>query len=133
NFDDLKSIVRIIINKIEEDDDYIWSTTTAPHISTRFNNVAIYYFASMDAIIKLYYDIIHDNLENVSTLEEIKQEIRTNLHLDPAQICTILRNKYDILNITAKQIHYWWLIFIQESYKINNDQIISACTFLKTD
>ncbi|KAF0472460.1 hypothetical protein F8M41_025027 [Gigaspora margarita] len=119
NFDDLKSIVRIIIDKIKEGDDYIWSTTTAPRISTRFNNVAIYYFAcsqcyelereykpsnrkrisrfdchgkltihidvpAMDAIIKLHHDIIHDKPENVSTPEEIKQEICTNLHLDPA-------------------------------------------------
>ncbi|CAG8855252.1 21905_t:CDS:1, partial [Gigaspora margarita] len=88
---------------------------------------------AMDTIIKLHHDIIHDKPENVSTPEEIKQEIHTNLHLDPAQICAILHNKYDILNITAKQIHYWWLIFTQESYKMNDDQIISACTFLKTD
>ncbi|CAG8837353.1 29183_t:CDS:2 [Gigaspora margarita] len=135
NFDDLKSIVRIIIDKLEGYN-YIWSTTTALRISTRFNNVATYYFAcsqSMDAIIKLHHDIIHDKLENVSIPEEIKQEIRTNLHLDPAQIRAIFRNKYDILNIIAKQIHYWWLIFTQESYKMNDDQIISACTFLKSD
>ncbi|CAG8578087.1 8634_t:CDS:2, partial [Cetraspora pellucida] len=37
-FDNLKSIVRIIINKVEDDDDYIWSTSSASHVSARFNN-----------------------------------------------------------------------------------------------
>ncbi|KAF0366091.1 ATP-dependent DNA helicase pif1 [Gigaspora margarita] len=106
-FDDLKSIVRLIIDKIEEGDGYVWPATTAPHISVRF--------------------------KNISTPEEIKQEIRANLYLDPVQIRTILHNKFDILNITAKQIHYWWSTFAQDSYKMDDDHIISSRIFLKTD
>ncbi|CAG8548696.1 4510_t:CDS:2, partial [Racocetra fulgida] len=109
--DNLKAIVRIIVDKIEEGDDYIWSTTTAPHTSVQFNNIATYYFAcsqcyeleheykqsnrkritrfdchkkltlhvdvpAMEAILKLHHDIIHEKPEDVSTPEEIKQEIR---------------------------------------------------------
>ncbi|KAF0518630.1 hypothetical protein F8M41_016800 [Gigaspora margarita] len=44
-FDDLKSIVKLIIDKIEEGDDYVWSATMAPHISVQFSNIATYYFA----------------------------------------------------------------------------------------
>ncbi|CAG8604609.1 hypothetical protein C2G38_2032714 [Gigaspora rosea] len=43
-FNNLKSIVRLIVDKIEEGDDYVWSATTAPHISVQFSNVATYYF-----------------------------------------------------------------------------------------
>ncbi|CAG8748196.1 6604_t:CDS:1, partial [Dentiscutata heterogama] len=51
-FNDLKSIARIIINKVEEGDDYVWSTTTALCTLARFNNVAIYYFACFQ-----YYEL----------------------------------------------------------------------------
>ncbi|CAG8762455.1 14843_t:CDS:2, partial [Cetraspora pellucida] len=77
---DLKSIVRIIVDEVEE------------------------------AILKLRYDIIHEKLEDVSTPEEIKQEICTNLYLDPIQI-----------------------LFVQDSYKTDEDHVISALTFLRSN
>ncbi|CAG8766792.1 7812_t:CDS:1, partial [Cetraspora pellucida] len=155
--DNLKSIARIIVDKVEEGNDYIWSTSTASHTSVRFDNVATYYFAcsqcyklerefkqsnrkqitrfdchgkltlhidvpAIEAILKLRHDIIHKKSEDVSMPEEIKQEIRANLHLDPIQIRAILHSKFEILNITAKQIHYWWLAFVQDSYKLDDDQ-----------
>ncbi|CAG8573294.1 5884_t:CDS:2, partial [Cetraspora pellucida] len=94
--DDLKSIARIIVDKVEEGDDYIWSTSTASHTSVQFDNVVTYYFACSQcyeleqAILKLHHDIIYEKPEDVSMPEEIEQEICANLHLDLIQICAIL-------------------------------------------
>ncbi|CAG8667894.1 10742_t:CDS:1, partial [Racocetra fulgida] len=120
-FDDSKTIVRIIIDKIEEGDGYAWTATTSPNISTRFDNVVTYYFAcsqchelerkykesnrkritrfdchgkliihvnvpAIEATIKLCHDILHEEPEDNTVLEEVKQAIQANLHLDSVQI-----------------------------------------------
>ncbi|CAG8701829.1 16045_t:CDS:2, partial [Cetraspora pellucida] len=97
---DLKSIVRFIIDKIEE----------APRVSTRYNNVATYYFScsqcyklereyklsnrkridrfdchgrliihvdlpTIESMIKLNHSILHEKPNDTTMPEEIKQEI----------------------------------------------------------
>ncbi|CAG8459986.1 9128_t:CDS:2 [Cetraspora pellucida] len=54
---DLKSIVRLIIDKIEE-----------------------------ESMIKLNHSILHEKPNDTTMVEEIKQEIRSNIHMDPIQI-----------------------------------------------
>ncbi|CAG8816742.1 39312_t:CDS:2, partial [Gigaspora margarita] len=51
----------------------------------------------------------------------------------PIQIRVILRNKFEILNINAKQIHYWWLAFAQDSYKLDDDQEKESQEYLRTN
>ncbi|CAG8838020.1 43770_t:CDS:2, partial [Gigaspora margarita] len=128
-FDDPKSIVRIIIDKIKEGDDYTWTAITLPHTSTRFDNVATYY------LYVLNLTNWSENIKNQTKkeLKEVKQAIQANFHLDPVQIRAILCKRFDILNITAKQIHYWWSVFTQNLYKQDEDYVISALNFLKNN
>ncbi|CAG8732494.1 18720_t:CDS:2, partial [Racocetra fulgida] len=87
---DLKSIVRIIVDEVEEGDDYREYKQSNRKRIARFDchgKLTLHVDApAMEAILKLRHDIIHEKPEDVSTPEEIKQEIRTNLHLDPIQI-----------------------------------------------
>ncbi|CAG8514261.1 20999_t:CDS:2, partial [Gigaspora rosea] len=137
-FDDPKTIVRIIIDKIEKGDGYAWTSTTSPNVLTRFDNVVTYYFACSQCH-ELKQEYKESNRKRITRFDyntvpdEVKQAIQANLHLDPVQIRAILRNRFDILNITAKQIHYWWLVFTQNLYKIDKDHVISALNFLRTN
>ncbi|KAF0527756.1 ATP-dependent DNA helicase pif1 [Gigaspora margarita] len=81
-------------------------------------------------IIKLKHDIIHEMPVNVTTPMEIKQAIMENLNLDPTQLRTYLRDRFDISKITMQQIHYWWSFFTQNFYKSDENHIISTHNFL---
>ena len=85
---------------------------------------------AMEATVRLQHDALHLKPEDPATPDEVKKEIQANLHLDPVQIRNELRKKFDISKVTAKQIHYWWSFFTQRFYKMNDDHIISAQTFL---
>ncbi|CAG8729901.1 22836_t:CDS:2, partial [Cetraspora pellucida] len=81
-------------------------------------------------IVKLRHDIIHERPVNVTTPMKIKQAIIMNLYLNPIQLRTYLRNKFDTSKITMQQIHYWWSLFSQNFYKSDKNYIISAHNFL---
>ena len=86
--------------------------------------------AAAEATVKLNHDILHEKPVDIATPEEMKKEIQANVHMDPVQLRTHLRNKFEVQKITAKQIHYWWSFFTCRFYKLDNDHVISARAFL---
>lgn len=54
-----------------------------------------------------------------------------NLHMDPVQLRTHIRQQFDTSSVTSKQIYYWWSTFCQRFYKSNDDHVVSARQFLK--
>ncbi|CAG8807670.1 6120_t:CDS:2, partial [Racocetra persica] len=62
-------------------------------------------------------------------IEEIKNKIKANFHLMPSEIYRTLECNYP--EITQKQIHIWWTIFIQEQFIRDSDQIKSSKILLE--
>ncbi|KAF0546075.1 ATP-dependent DNA helicase pif1 [Gigaspora margarita] len=83
--------------------------------------------------VKLKHEILHERSVDVTTLEEIKQAIQENIHMDPVQLRTYLYDKFDLLKITLQQIRYWWLFFTQNFYKSDDNYVNSAYSFLKSN
>ncbi|CAG8771363.1 366_t:CDS:2, partial [Racocetra fulgida] len=79
--------------------------------------------------VTLKHKILHDKPTEVATPSEVKQEINENLHLSPVELRYHLRKKFDISNITSKQIYYWWSYFTQQFYKTDENHVISTCIF----
>ncbi|CAG8698471.1 9658_t:CDS:1, partial [Ambispora gerdemannii] len=73
----------------------------------------------------------HEKPIDLTTPPEIKHEIMENLYMDSVQLQTHLRQTFDILQITPKQINYWWSTFCQCFYKLDEDSVISARRFLE--
>ncbi|KAF0543587.1 ATP-dependent DNA helicase pif1 [Gigaspora margarita] len=94
---DTKLLVKLIVDEIEEDDGF----TTGPTNSVRHSGVNI---AAKEAKVKFNHDIQHEKPVDVTTPEEIKCEIMHNLHMDPMQLRTHLRQRFDALQVTPKQI-----------------------------
>jgi hypothetical protein len=82
-----------------------------------------------NVLLKFRHDFLHERPENYGVTQEIKDKIREQLHLTPKDIYATLAKDY--LDLTQKQVHYWWTKQIQELYKRNDDQLISAKIFLE--
>ncbi|CAG8655447.1 7439_t:CDS:2, partial [Racocetra fulgida] len=89
----LKSIAKIIVNKVEEGDDYVWSTETASRISARFNNIAIYYFVCSQCN-ELEREYKQSNQKRITRFECYG---KLNLHIDVPAIEAILKLRHDVL------------------------------------
>ncbi|CAG8739976.1 14067_t:CDS:2, partial [Racocetra fulgida] len=59
-----------------------------------------------EAKITLKHKILHNKPIEVETPSEVKQEINKHLHLNPVELRQHLRKKFNISNVTSKQIHY---------------------------
>ena len=66
------------------------------------------------AYIHLKHEILHQRPERNRVTEEIKNEIKENLHLTPSDIYNMLEQNHP--EITQKQVHAWWTVFIQRVY-----------------
>ncbi|CAG8728098.1 24745_t:CDS:2, partial [Gigaspora rosea] len=80
--------------------------------------------------VKHNHDIQHKKPIDVTTPEKIKCEIMHNLHMDPVQLRTQIYQKFDALQVTPKQINYWWSTFNQQFFKLDEDPFTSICQFL---
>ncbi|CAG8551498.1 4578_t:CDS:2 [Gigaspora margarita] len=87
--------------------------------------------ATKELKIKLSHDIYYKKLVDIITPEEIKNEIMQNLHMDPVQLRTHLQQKFDTSQVTLKQINYWWSVFNQCFFKLDEDSVTSARRFLE--
>jgi len=78
-------------------------------------------------MLKFRHDFLHARPENHGVTQEIKDKIRQQLHLTPKEIYASLNYP----DLTQKQVHYWWTQQIQEIYKKNDNQLISAKILLE--
>jgi len=76
------------------------------------------------ASLELNHDIFHQRPEKNGVTQEIKDQIRQQLHLAPKDIFASIESNY--LNLTQKQVHYWWTNLMQQQYRRDTDQLISA-------
>ena len=60
---------------------------------------------------------------SIGVSSEVVSEIRKNCHLDPLQLRTHLAARFDIKDVTAKQIYYWWSNSVQSKYQRHKDPI----------
>ena len=67
---------------------------------------------------------------SIGVSSEVVSEIRENCHLDPLQLRTHLAARFDIKDMTAKQIYYWWSNSVQFKYQRHKDPIQSAIILL---
>ncbi|KAF0544536.1 ATP-dependent DNA helicase pif1 [Gigaspora margarita] len=86
--------------------------------------------AAKEAKVKLNHDIQHEKPVDVTTPEEIKREIMHNFHMDLVQLRTHIRQRFDTLQVTPKQIYYWWSIFNQQFFKLDKNPFTSMHRFL---
>ena len=68
---------------------------------------------------------------SIGVSSEVVSEIRKNCHLDPLQLRTHLAARFDIKDVTAKQIYYWWSNSVQSKYQRHKDPIQSAILLLE--
>ncbi|CAG8660191.1 2192_t:CDS:1, partial [Ambispora gerdemannii] len=87
--------------------------------------------SAKEAMVRFLHDIQHEKPVDITTPPEVKHEIMQNLHMDPVQLRTHLRQMYDVSLVTAKQIHYWWSTFCQRFYKSDENHVVSARRFLE--
>jgi undecaprenyl pyrophosphate synthase len=81
------------------------------------------------AKLEMKHDLLHTRPEKYNVSEEVKNSIRHQVHLAPKDIFSTLELSHP--ELTQKQVHYWWTQAIQEKYKKDNDQLISAQIHLK--
>ncbi|CAG8667662.1 9719_t:CDS:2, partial [Ambispora gerdemannii] len=84
------------------------------------------------AHIQVKHSFLHDHPSlsaEVST--EILEEIKENCHLDPLQLRSHLSVHFDLKDITAKQIYYWWSKSNQAKYQKHKDPVQSAIILLQ--
>ncbi|CAG8568352.1 3119_t:CDS:2, partial [Cetraspora pellucida] len=86
--------------------------------------------AMKEAKIKLSHDFQHERPVDVTTPEEIKHEIIQNFYINSVQLRTHICQRFDATQITSKQINYWWFIFNQCFFKLDEDPFISTHCFL---
>ncbi|CAG8836558.1 27582_t:CDS:2, partial [Gigaspora margarita] len=135
---DTKLLVKLIINEIEEGDRF----TTGPTNSVRHSGVSKFYLACSQCY-ELECEYKESNRKkidrfdcyskltiDVTTREEIKCEIMHNLYIDPVQLRTHIRQRFDALQVTPKQIYYWWSTFNQQFFKLDENPFISTHRFL---
>lgn len=79
------------------------------------------------AVLKFKHNLLHARPEHYGVTPEIKDKIRQQLHLTPKEIYATLNYP----DLTQKQVHYWWTQQIQDVYKKNDNQLISAKILLE--
>jgi hypothetical protein len=79
--------------------------------------------------LELLHDVLHPRPEKCGVTEEVKEKIRQQLELVPKDIFASLKASHP--ELTQKQVHYWWTHQMQEQYKKNNDQLLSAKILLE--
>ena len=84
---------------------------------------------SKTVILELNHDILHPRPEKHGVTQEVKDIIRQQLHLAPKDVFASLEANYP--NLTQKQVHYWWTNQIQQQYRRDNDQLVSAKILLE--
>ena len=84
------------------------------------------------AQVQMKHVIYHERPDlSTGVSNEIVSEIRNNCHLDPLQLCTHLASRFDIKDVTTKQIYYWWSNSVQSKYQRHKDPIQSAIILLQ--
>src|SRR5438128_4379069 len=81
-------------------------------------------YNSRTASLELNHDMFHQRPEKNGVMQEIKDQIRQQLHLAPKDIFASIERNYP--NLTQKQVHYWWTNLMQQQYRRDTDQLISA-------
>ncbi|CAG8794566.1 5655_t:CDS:1, partial [Racocetra fulgida] len=77
------------------------------------------------ATIDLQHNLLHKRPDRFNTSDDIKAEIKKNIHLTPADIFKQLEQQNP--NLTQKQVHAWWSYFLKKEYICDeNDQLNSA-------
>ncbi|CAG8759024.1 447_t:CDS:2, partial [Gigaspora margarita] len=127
---DTKLLVKLIVDEIEEEHEY--KELNCKRID-RFDchgklTVGVD-IAAKEAKVKLNHGIQHEKPVDVTTPEEIKREIMHNLHMDPVQLRTHIRQRFDTLQVTPKQIYYWWSTFNQQFFKLDENPFTSTHRF----
>ncbi|CAG8767553.1 14358_t:CDS:2 [Dentiscutata erythropus] len=82
-----------------------------------------------NASIYLKYKILYQRPERNRVTEEIKNIIQSNLHLMPSDIYRILESNHP--EITQKQIHAWWTIFIKKRGRQDSARTEILANFFK--
>ncbi|CAG8459616.1 18141_t:CDS:2 [Racocetra fulgida] len=59
-----------------------------------------------EAKIVLKHKFLHERPVDITMPSEIKEEISKNLNLNPVKLRKYFHKKFDLSNITSKQIHY---------------------------
>jgi hypothetical protein len=77
----------------------------------------------------MQHDFLHIRPEKYNVSEEVKNSIRQLINLVPKDIYSMLESSHP--ELTQKQVHFWWTLAIQEQYKKDNDQLVSAFIHLK--
>jgi len=81
------------------------------------------------AKLEMQHDLLHIRPEKYNVSEEVKNSIRQQIHLVPKDIFSTLEFSHP--ELTQKQVHFWWTQAIQEQYKKDDDQLVSAQIHLK--
>ncbi|CAG8634138.1 8044_t:CDS:2, partial [Cetraspora pellucida] len=124
----MKFLVKLIVDEIEEDSQL---NLTYQYAILMLVHSTFYALMTKKVKIKFSHDIHHKKLIDVTTPEEIKCEIMQNLYMDPIQLRTHLCQKFYTLQVTPKQINYWWSVFNQCFFKLDEDPVTSAHRFLE--
>ncbi|CAG8491273.1 3778_t:CDS:2 [Racocetra fulgida] len=82
-----------------------------------------------DAFIYLKHKTLHQQPERNRVTDKIKNKIKENLQLAPSDIYSMIEQ--DFPEISQKQIHAWWTVFIQKEFIRDDDQVNSAKMFLE--
>jgi len=84
------------------------------------------------ARVQMKHTLYHERSDlSTRVSNKIISEIRNNCHLDPLQLRTHLASRFDIKDVTTKQIYYWWSNSVQSKYKRHEDPIQSAILLLR--
>jgi len=84
------------------------------------------------ARVQMKHTLYHERPDlSTGVSNEIISEIRNNCHLDPLQLRTHLASRFDIKDVTTKQIYYWWSNSVQSKYQRHEDPIQSAILLLR--
>ncbi|CAG8719143.1 9056_t:CDS:2, partial [Ambispora leptoticha] len=81
------------------------------------------------AFIYLKHKTLHQQPERNRVTDKIKNKIKENLQLAPSDIYSMIEQ--DFPEISQKQIHAWWTVFIQKEFIRDDDQVNSAKMFLE--
>ena len=93
------------------------------HIKITINN------DTQMAQLEMKHDLLHIRPEKCNVSEEVKDFIRQYIHLVPKDIFPMLELSYP--KLTQKQVHYWWTQIVQQQYKKDDNQLVSARIQLK--
>ncbi|CAG8663005.1 16049_t:CDS:2, partial [Racocetra fulgida] len=77
-----------------------------------------------NATIDLCHTVLHKRLDRFNTSNDIKAEIKKNIHQMPADIFRQLEQQHP--NLTQKQVHAWWTYFLKKEYLCDDNQLIST-------